>query len=140
MSTEVILYVLTGLGTLVVLLTRLRLSRGQGAGRHQIGQSLLAVHTVAGVLAVAGWLTFLLAPEESAAGDSLVGVAALGCWWVVSLIGLLILTRWLPSRGRHAGGGPEDSWSSGPWLSILAHLGMFAGVCFFTWAYVTSMV
>ena len=34
----------------------------------------------------------------------------------------------------------EDSWSEGPGLSILAHVGMLVGVCVFTWAYLTSAV
>ena len=56
------------------------------------------------------------------------------------MAGLLILVRWLPTRGKHASDGSEDSWSDGPGLSILAHVGMLVGVCVFTWAYLTSVV
>ena len=56
------------------------------------------------------------------------------------MAGLLILVRWLPSHGRHASGASEDTWSEGPGLSVLAHVGMFVGVCVFTWAYLTSTV
>ncbi len=141
MSTEVIVYVLTALAAVVVVLTRLRLGReAGGAGRLQMGRGLVNVHTVAGVLALVVWLVFLVAGEDSAAGSEAVGIVALALWWVVVVAGLLILVRWLPSRGRHASEGREDSWSEGPGLSILAHVGMLVGVGVFTWAYLTAAV
>lgn len=141
MSTEVIVYVLTALAAVAVALTRVRLGRGEGAaGRLAVPSGLLALHTVAGVLALIGWLVFLVAPADTPAGDPLVGIVALGLWWLVALAGLLILLRWLPSRGRHASAGTSDSWSGGPGLSLLAHLGMVVGVGVFTWAYLTSAV
>jgi hypothetical protein len=48
--------------------------------------------------------------------------------------------RWLPSHGKHASGGRQDSWSDGPGLSVLAHVGMLVGVGVFTWAYLTAVV
>ena len=69
-----------------------------------------------------------------------VGILALAFWWVVVVAGLLVLVRWLPSSGKHASGGQEDSWSEGPGLSVLAHVGMLVGVCVFTYAYLTSAV
>lgn len=135
MSTEVIVYILTALAAVVVVLTRLRLGRGEGgAGRLQMGRGLLNVHTVAGGLALALWVVFLITGQE------VVGILALAGWWVVVLAGLGILVRWLPSRGKHASEGQEDSWSDGPGLSILAHVGMLVGVGVFTWAYLTSAV
>ena len=135
MSTEVIVYILTALAAVVVLLTRLRLGRGEGgAGRLQTGRGLLNLHTGSGVLALGLWVAFLVT------GNELVGILALAAWWVLVLAGLLILVRWLPSRGRHASAGREDSWSEGPGLSLLAHLGMLVGVGVFTWAYLTSAV
>jgi hypothetical protein len=140
-SPAVIVYVLTGLAALVVVLTRLRLGRGRaGAGRHEVGPALLSLHTGAGVLALVTWTVFLVAPEDSAAGDPLVGIVALGLWWLVALAGLLILVRWLPSRGRHAAAERTDSWSQGPGLSVLAHVGMVVGVGVFTWAYLLEKV
>ncbi len=68
------------------------------------------------------------------------GILALAFWWVVVVAGLLILVRWLPSGGKHASTGVEDTWSEGPGLSILAHVGMLVGVCVFTYAYLTSAV
>ena len=141
MLTQVIVYVLTALAALVVVMTRLRLGRSTGgAGRLAVPRRLVDVHTVAGVIAVVVWLVYVVAADDSAAGGPGVGILALAAWWVVALAGLLILVRWLPSRGRHASGGAGDSWSDGPGLSVLAHVGMLVGVLVFTWAYVTAAV
>jgi len=140
-STEVIVYVLTGLAAVVVVLTRLRLGRGSGgAGRLSMGRSLLNVHTVAGGLALVTWVAFLVASEDTFLGSSTFGIISLACWWVTVFAGLLILVRWRRPRGRHASDGSADSWSDGPGLSILAHVGMLVGVVVFTWAYLTSAV
>jgi len=141
-STELIVYVLTGLAAVVILLTRLRLSQDEGgAGRADVGRTTLNVHTTAGVLALAAWLVFLFGDEQL--GDdrtAIVGIAALSLWWIVVIAGLLILVRWLPSHGKHASTGKQDSWSEGPGLSVLAHVGMLVGVSVFTYAYLTSAV
>jgi hypothetical protein len=140
-STEVIVYVLTALAAVVVVLTRLRLGRGGGgAGRLNMGRGLVNVHTVAGVLALVSWVVFLVAPEENFFGSSTFGIVSLAFWWVTVMAGLLILVRWRRPRGRHASQAAADSWSDGPGLSILAHVGMLVGVCVFTWAYLTSVV
>ena len=141
MSTEVVVYILTALAGVVVVLTRLRLrSGGRGAGQYPVSRAVLGVHTVAGVLALGVWVVFLAFPEDSAAGGSVVGIVALALWWVVAIAGLLVLLRWLPSRGRHAVERSRDRWGAGPALSVLAHLGMVAGVLVFTWGYLTSAV
>ena len=140
MSLAVVIYVLTALAAVVVVLTRLRMRSGQGAGRFHVGRRLLDVHTVFGVLAVVVWTVFLIAPEESTAGSSSVGIVGLGMFWVVTIAGLLILVRWLPSHGKHASEGRQDTWSEGPGLSVLAHVGMLVGVVVFTFAYLTSAV
>ncbi len=141
MSLEVIVYILTALAALVVVLTRLRLAQDHGAaGKIQVGQALVNVHSVAGVLALVLWILFLVADEETVVGGSAIGIIALAFWWIVTIAGLLILVRWLPSRGKHASTGQEDTWSEGPGLSILAHVGMLVGVCVFTYAYLTSAV
>jgi len=141
-SVSVVVYVLTFLGAVVVALTRLRLGRSEegGARRVDVGPTWLLAHTVLGSLAVLVWLVFLVGPEDSLPGDPLVGIVALGLWWGTAIAGLMILVRWLPSKGRHAVEVPEDSWSSGPGLSLLAHLGMVVGVAVFTWAYWTAAV
>ncbi|GAA5147154.1 hypothetical protein GCM10023340_19120 [Nocardioides marinquilinus] len=138
----VVVYVLTGLAAVVVVLTRLRLRRSsRGAGRADIARGPVAVHTVAGVLALAGWSTFLLAGDSlSEDRASQLGIAALVLWWVTALAGLLILARWLPTRGRHAAPAAEDSWSDGPGLSVLGHVGLVVGVALFTYAYLLKIV
>ena len=140
MSVPVIIYVLTALAAVVVVLTRLRMRGGQGAGRFHVGNRLLDVHTVTGTLAVIVWTVFLVAPEDSPAGSSTVGIIGLGLFWIVTIAGLLILVRWLPSHGKHAAEGAQDTWSEGPGLSVLAHVGMLVGVVVFTFAYLTSAV
>jgi len=139
---ELLVYVLTALAALVVVLTRLRLRR-RVAGRVVMGGLMPAVHTIAGGVGLVIWVIFLIAPTRSANGGTwadLLGILGLLCLWLVVVAGLFILVRWMPSRGRHAGETTADSWSSGPWLSLLAHLGMFLAVTYFTWAYATSVV
>ncbi|QCW49841.1 hypothetical protein FE634_04400 [Nocardioides dongxiaopingii] len=137
-----VVYVLTGLAAVAVALTRLRLGRSRGgAGRVDVARAPLGVHTVAGALALVAWLTFLAGAD--ALGEdavTLLGLVALVLWWIVALAGLLILARWLPARGRHAAGSLEDSWSSGPGLSVLAHVGMLVTVGVFTYAYLVKAV
>ena len=70
----------------------------------------------------------------------MVGILALAFWWITAICGLLILVRWLPARGRHAPRAPSDTWSDGPGLSVLAHVGMLVGVLVFTYAYLTAAV
>ena len=140
-ATQVIVYVLTALAAVVVVLTRLRLSRPNVAGRLDVGRAVLGVHTVAGAVALVVWLVYLLGAEafgENAA--AVVGIVALGFWYVTVVAGLLILLRWRRSRGRHAAPPRSDSWSSGPWLSVLAHVGLLLGVCMFTYYYANPPV
>jgi hypothetical protein len=142
MSTELIVYVLTALAAVVVVLTRLRLGGEEGgAGRADVGRTTLNVHTTAGVLALIVWCVFLFGGDSlSDDASAKLGILALTLWWVVVIAGLLILVRWMPTHGKHASSGHEDTWSEGPGLSILAHVGMFAGVCVFTYAYLNSIV
>jgi hypothetical protein len=128
---EYVVYVLTALAAVVVVLTRIRMTQESAAGRHEVGPGILNVHTFCGVLALVGWVVYLVG------GSDLVGVVALAFWWLTALAGMLILLRWLPSRGRHATGIRDDSWSAGPGLSVLAHVGMMVGVLVFTWFYVS---
>src|SRR5690349_18372615 len=105
------------------------MGKGQGAGHAYVGKLLLNFHTISGLLAIVSWVLFLVSGEDSVLGDSLAGIISLAFWWIVTVCGLLMLVRWLPSRGRHASAGFQDSWSEGPGLSILAHVGMLVGVC-----------
>lgn len=141
MLLEVIVYVLTSLAAVVVVLTRLRLSgEGSAAGRLQISHRVLFLHTIFGALALVVWVPFLAMPDDSLLGGSAAGIVAIGLWWITTILGLLVLARWLPARGKHAEPAAVDSWSKGPWLSVLAHVGLFGGVLVFTYAYLTSAV
>jgi hypothetical protein len=129
--------VLTALGALAVVLTRLRL-------RHSHAGWPLAVHTGAGAVAVVLWALFLAFPDDSFLGGALLGVIALAFWWAMTAAGLMLLVRWLPSRrrGKRAAATVDaaDSWTGSPWLSVLAHVGTLAGVAWLTWAYAFSLV
>lgn len=120
--------VLTVLAAVVLVLTRVRLSKGGGgaAGRLSIPKNLLNTHTGAGVLALATWIVFLVTDK------GVLGWIGLLLWWVTVVAGLLILARWMPARGRHSSGPMTDTWGEGPGLSILAHVGLLVGVGIFT--------
>jgi hypothetical protein len=140
-SLPVIVYVLTALAGLVVVLTRLRLGGDSVAAGHlQVSHALLNTHTVAGLSGVMVWSVFLFTGRGDADGNSLIGIAGLALFWITTVAGLMILTRWIQPRGKHAAGQVNDEWSEGPGLSILGHVGMLVGVCVFTWAYLTSAV
>ena len=130
MTPERIAFVLTALGAVVIVLTRVRMTSGEeeAAGRIDIPHSFVNVHTIFGVLALGFWGTFLFADV-----DTVYGYAGLACWWITTFAGLLILTRWLPAHGRHASGPASDSWGEGPGLSVLAHVGMLVGSIVFTY-------
>jgi hypothetical protein len=123
-----ITWVLTVLAAVVVVLTRVRLSREDGApaGRFSIPTSVLNMHTVAGAPAVVVWVVYLLT------GMDLLGWIGLLLWWVTVVAGLLVLARWLPAHGRHSSGPATDTWGEGPGLSVLAHVGLLVGVVIFT--------
>lgn len=136
-----IVYILTALAALVVVLTRVRLGGDkEGAGRLQTSSMLLTVHTGAGILAIIAWVVFLVTGIGDGVGNSIVGIVGLAFFWLTAVAGLMILVRWLPSRGKHSSDAVHDSWSEGPGLSVLAHVGMLVGVCVFTWAYLTSAI
>jgi multisubunit Na+/H+ antiporter MnhG subunit len=92
------------------------------------------LHSAFGVVGLLLWVFFLVTGHDSA----LAGVVALFFYWLTALVGLMILLRWLPARGRHASATTDDSWSDGPGLSVLAHVGMLVGVIVFTWFYATA--
>lgn len=131
---SLIVYVLSALAVLDVVLTRRRLTQDEYAGNTSASHSVVNLHTLAGGAGIVLWIVFLVS------GADLVGIIGLGLLWVTTILGLLLLMRWLPSKGRHAGSGPTDSWSEGPWLSVLAHVGMLIGVAIFTVAYLTHAV
>jgi hypothetical protein len=123
-------WILTALAAVVVLITRIRLGAAseRPAGRLDFSRSVLTLHTAAGVVALGLWVPGLILGSTTLA---MLGVAA---WWVVTVAGLLLLTRWLPAHGKHSGDAVADEWTEGPWLSLLGHLGMLGGALYFTWA------
>ena len=134
MSPERIALILTALAAVVVVLTRVRLATGEeGAGRLDIPRGLINVHTLFGVLALGLWGVFLIGDVRD-----WIGYAGLLCWWVTTAAGLLVLMRWLPARGRHASGPAVDSWSEGPGLSMLGHIGLFVGSVVWTYLLVSG--
>jgi hypothetical protein len=44
----------------------------------------------------------------------------------------------MPSHSRHGAGKAADAWGSGAGLSLLGHLGMLVGVCYFTFVTITE--
>jgi len=140
MSFPIIVWILTVLAAVAVVLTRLRLGSGDAAGRLSISRHLPTAHFFAGIIALVLWIPVLVAPEDSFLGGALMGILAIAFWWATALCGLLILMRWLPAKGRHVPQATGDSWSDGPGLSLLAHLGMGVGVLVFTYAYLTAAV
>ena len=140
MSFPIIVWILTALAAVAIVLTRLRLGSGDAAGRLSISRRLPVLHFGAGTVALVLWVPVLVAPDDSFLGGDLMGILAIAFWWITSLCGLLILMRWLPARGRHVPQATGDSWSDGPGLSLLAHLGMVVGVLVFTYAYLTAAV
>jgi hypothetical protein len=135
---DVGVWVLTGLALLVVVLTRLRLSaRPDQSGVTRVPQNVVNGHSLVGLLAVLVWVGYL-----RRVGDQLnvvVGAVALLLWWIEVGLGLLILSRWRGGRGRHASERRGDGWTDGPWLSVLAHVGMLAGVIAFSALFVSDI-
>jgi hypothetical protein len=140
MSFPIVVWILTALAAVVIVLTRHRLSGEEAAGRFSISRRISLAHFGVGLVALVLWLGVLVAPEDSPVGGAVVGIVAIAAWWITAVCGLLILARWLPAKGRHVPEASGDTWSDGPGLSLLAHLGMVVGVLVFTYAYLTAAV
>ena len=123
---EIITWLLTALAAIVVVLTRVRLRSQEAAGRLSVASTVSNVHTGAGLLALVLWVAMLVTD------NALLGWAALLFWWVTVVAGLLVLVRWMPAKGRHSAEPVADTWSEGPGLSVLAHVGLLVGVVIFT--------
>lgn len=136
----VVVYVFTALAGLIVLLTRLRWRQEAVAGNTAVSDRWALWHTLCGLVGLVTWTAFLTGSEDTWFGGAGMGVIGLGLWWLVVIFGIVIVLRWLPTRGRHAGSGGEDGWSGGPALSILAHGGMLVITLVFTWAYLLQKV
>lgn len=127
--------ILTVLAAIAVALTRVRLGDDRGAaGRLSTPPRLLDMHTYPGTVALVAWVLFLVLDI------AWLGLLGLVAWWVTVLAGLLILARWLPAKGRHSSGPTADTWSEGPGLSLLAHVGLLVGVTVFTVLFVVGAI
>jgi hypothetical protein len=126
---NVVSTILLVLAVVLVVLTRLRLAGSDepGAGRLDIPRRLVDAHTVLGSLGIVLWGGYLLLGFPG-----WLGLVGLLLWWATTVIGLLILARWLPARGRHAAEGTGDTWTEGPWLSMVGHLGALVGALVWT--------
>jgi hypothetical protein len=124
-----VLWTLTALAGVVVLLTRIRLGRSEHrpAGRVDFARGALTAHTAFGVIGLLLWVPGFALDMQP------LMLAGLAAFWVVAFAGLMLLARWLPSHGRHAHEAVTDEWTEGPWLSLVAHLGMLVGITFITW-------
>ncbi|KAA1429327.1 hypothetical protein [Nocardioides antri] len=141
MSPELLRYavcLLVAHGALVVLLTRMRLGGAAGAGRLDVGTGLLTCHTTTGTVAVVCWATILLSEAAAEPTGGPLTFVALAAWWAVASLGVLILLRWLPARGRHASPATADAWSSGPLLSVVAHGSVLLDAGVLTWLVATG--
>ncbi|SRR6266508_1035457 len=128
-------WLLTGLGFAVVVLTRARLGGDERrSGVSSINRAALTVHTFVGLLAIGVWIAALVTHRHALILPALAG------WWIVTIAGLTLLIRWLPSGGRHSEAKAVDAWSQGAGLSALAHIGMLVGVCYFTFVGLTGRI
>jgi hypothetical protein len=135
-AAHVVVWAVSAHAVLMVLLTRLRLGGYHDAARRiDIGRAVVTTHTTGGAGAALLWLAWLLDDAWfTAVGRQVVGASAVALWWLVAGCGLLILARWMPSHGVHADSAVADSWSRGPWLSIVAHVPVVLDVAVLTWA------
>ena len=132
-STELIVYVLTALAAVVIVLTRLRLGTSRVVPvADDVGRAALDVHTIAGVLALVAWLVFLFGEDQLR--TTVPRSSASSRWPLVDRGGRRTADPGpVAAHPRQArGDATQDSWSEGPGLSVLAHVGMLVGVSVFT--------
>ena len=133
----VVAWILVALGVLALVLTQVRLRAYSGrGGMTDIAPWILDLHSLAGGVGLLLVALRLLGVHESGAAMWL-AIVGLG---LASLIGLSFLARWRRSVGRHAVEIAGDAWTSGPWLSRVAHYGMTLGTVFLAWAMLTDRI
>ncbi len=133
---DVVVYVLSGLGAAIMAWTHLELGKASGrSSRAGAVSGLVTIYATSGVLALIAWLLFMVFPEDTVPGDSLVGIVGLFFWWLSALIGLRLVTRRAP-RGKHAAASQNSGFGS----LLLAHVVLVCVVSYFTYVYTTSAV
>lgn len=136
-----LVYAATGLAAVLVLLTAFRHRSGSPV-RSRTGAGWVAPHTFFGLLGTALWLLYLVG--QDAMGEGLtgwVGIAAVGCWWIVTLAGVRMMLRWRTRHhGRHADRLAATGWWLGPWVSLAVLVLLTAITALFTWVYLTAAV
>ncbi|NYF99177.1 hypothetical protein [Janibacter cremeus] len=125
-----IAWILVALGVLALVLTQVRLRRYRGQrGMTDIAPWVINLHSAAGG---AGLLLVALRLLDIVSSTTAMWLAIVGLA-IASLIGLTFLARWRRASGRHAESLSGDGWTSGPWLSRIAHFGMVIGTVFLAW-------
>lgn len=137
----VLVHALTVFAVLVVLVTRQVLPASGRRIRHGHGVSplLRALHFRVGLAASLLWMLFLVLPGNGSTWHSLLGLAGLGAWWVTGWVGLFLLGRWLPSRGRRSHES-DRGWILRFLVSVVGHVGVALSTVVFTLAYVLGVV
>ncbi|WP_447644815.1 hypothetical protein [Nocardioides zeae] len=131
-------YALTVFCAVVVVLTRWILGSGRSPG-HGVSPLVLGAHTGAGLLGTVVWTAFILIPADGEAWHSALGAVGLGAWWVTGWFGVLLLGRWLPSRGRHSDA-RDRRWFVGLTTALVGHVGVLVSGVVFTLGYLFGAV
>ncbi len=130
-------WLLLALGALVLVLTQVRLRSSKGGrGMTDIAPAAINGHTGLGLLAGVIVALRLLGLHESGTA-TWVAIVAMA---IAALLGLAFLARWRGSGGRHSVAVEGDSWTSGPWLSQIAHIGYALGTVVFIWLLLSDRV
>lgn len=130
-------WILVALGVVALVLTQVRLRRYSGrAGMTAIAPWILNLHSLAGGVGLLLIALRLLDVHTSALATS----AAIIGMVLASLIGLSFLARWRRAGGRHVVQVEGDGWTSGPWLSQIAHFGMVIGTVLLAWAMLSDRI
>ncbi len=122
----------TGLAAVIVLLVAIVNGRAGFRGWPLI-------HTLAGLLGLLVWGAFLVAPAGTWLGGSGVGIVGLAFWWIVGVVGVVLLVAAFPRRARGVRTS-ADRGSTGSWWAVLGHLVVVATVAVMTWAYLVQRV
>lgn len=132
-----LVYVLTAVVVVVVVVTRLRISAAHSITRAKLGRVIPLLHTVGGGLGLVLWVLYLVVGEALPL-YLVVGIIGLGGIWVAGFSGLVMLARWMPSKGRHADEPDHARWRM--WVSALGHVLVVVAGVLCTYAYMFALV